>query len=171
MVLRFAVGLAALVLILCGGLLGVISWQFGQHYGLPLDAIRGDLQQDIGFFCEQQALLSSDPWFHEPRPESDAGPLLNPWVHGRDLWGVPEGSPLALPSHLPQDSEAFESWLALAADVSMLDFGWMRQLHAYDRWDVLRSNPTRPEDRFTRPDVHFVSPLQLWAKSSGCCMA
>jgi hypothetical protein len=51
-------------------------------------------------------------------------------------------------------------------DVSTLDFGWMGQLHAYDRWDILNGSPVPPAKSFSwasAPIPHFV-PLLLWAK-------
>jgi hypothetical protein len=161
--LRLTGWLAGLLLVL-----GTAAFVFGYRlllrmYQPAIEEVSKDLQEQAGFFCEQQALLARDPWFHEPRSEGDAGELLNAWVSW-DRRSPPEGSPLAIPAHLPQDSRNFEHWLTLEADVSTLDFGWMRRLHAYDRWSIPRGSPGQPEDGLDWLRSFFTSPLQLWAK-------
>ncbi len=130
-----------------------------------LAALQRDTAAEIGFFCEQQTLLAADPWFREPRTQGDAGPLLNAWMP----WGiqpVPKGSPLSIPAYLPQSFLNFEGWLSSRADLSSLDFGWMGQLHAYDRWDILRNRPTplrEPFDLTYEPMPHL-GHLILWTR-------
>jgi len=136
------------------------------RYEPELAALREGATRDVDFFCEQQELLSADPWFHEPRTEGDAGPLLNAWVTWDPKPGAPEDSPLAIPDHLPQRDLGQGTWLSQPVDVSGLDFGWMRRLHAYDRWDLLLNSPVpRPErvDWANEPIPDMV-PLQAWAK-------
>jgi hypothetical protein len=162
--LRLTAWLTGLLLIASAATFVLATWQVRQIYEPSLDKVSKSLQDTLGFFCEQQTLLAQDPWFHEPRPEGDAGELLNGWVHWTARWSVPEGSPLTIPPHLPQLNDGFKYWLGWTADVSTLDFGWMRRLHAYDRWDVLEGNPVRPEDTADWLGGYFSSPLQLWAK-------
>jgi hypothetical protein len=147
------------------GLLLIDRWMRKEYEPL-LAELRKDATAEIDFFCEQQALLAADPWFHEPRTEGDAGPLLNAWMLWETRRGVPKGSPLSVPSRLPQRFSDFQEWLTSKADVSVLDFGWMEQLHAYDRWDVLKNSPFPLRDRInlvadSMPDF---GQLMLWAR-------
>src|SRR5207253_1383526 len=116
-----------------------------KEYEPALATLRKDTADHVDFFCEQQSLLAADPWFHEPRSEGDAGPLLNAWMPW-DSGPVPTGSPLTIPVHLPQSFLDFQDWLSSKADLSSVDFGWMAQLHAYDRWDFLKNRPSPIRD-------------------------
>jgi hypothetical protein len=135
-------------------------------YEPAIAEIRKEAANYVGFFCEQQTQLSSDPWFHEPRTEGDAGPLLNTWVSWEADKGPPRDSPLVIPPALPQKNTDFKDWLTSPVDVSTLDFEWMRKLHAYDRWDIARNTPKPLPERVnwsTAPIPEYL-PLMLWAK-------
>ena len=135
-------------------------------YEPQLTALREDATHSVDFFCEQQELLAADPWFHEPRTEGDAGPLLNAWVKWDPKPDAPKDSPLAIPAHLPQRNLAQGTWLSNPMDVSGLDFGWMKRLRAYDRWDLLRDSPVPQPERLDWADAPIpdMVPLQAWAK-------
>jgi hypothetical protein len=146
------------------GLLLIDRWM-RKEYEPALAMLRKDTEGNVDFFCEQQSLLAADPWFREPRPEGDAGPLLNPWMPW-DSGPVAKGSPLAIPAHLPQSFLDFQDWLSSKADLSTVDFGWMAQLHAYDRWDFLKNRPIpirEPFDLISEP-MPQVGHLILWAR-------
>jgi hypothetical protein len=146
------------------GLLLIDRWMRRESEPV-LAALRKDTAANLDFFCEQQTLLTADPWFREPRTEGDAGPLLNAWMPW-ELRPAPKGSPLSIPAHLPQSYLDFQDWLSSRADLSTLDFGWMGQLHAYDRWDYLRNRPTplrEPFDLTYEPMPQF-GHLILWAR-------
>lgn len=164
--LRVLVWAVSVVLLLGVGAFTVFDWVLRQKYEPTLGKIRKDVTDKAGFFCEQQTLLARDPWFHAPRTEGDAGPLLNAWV-AWDPWPPqPKGSPLTIPAHLPQSNTDFKEWLTSKVDVSTLDFSWMERLHAYDRWDILRDSPVPPAKSInwaSAPIPNFVS-LLLWAK-------
>lgn len=99
-----------------------------------------DVTDTVDFFCEQHEKLAADPWFHEQRTEGgDAAPFLGVWLAWEPQTETPKESPLVLPK---QFSLPAKDWVSTSVDVSSLDFGWMRQLHAYDRWDLLNS-PSR----------------------------
>src|SRR5262245_31555074 len=51
-----------------------------KQYEPALDAFSADMTANVDLFCEEQAKLAADPWFHEPRTGGDAGPLLNVWL-------------------------------------------------------------------------------------------
>jgi hypothetical protein len=136
------------------------------RYEPVIAAFRKDVTASIGFFCEQQTLLSRDPWFHEPRTEGDAGPLLNAWVPWEPAKEPPRNSPLLIPAPLPRSNADLKDWLTSTIDVSTLDFEWMRKLHAYDRWDLSRNTPkplAEKIDWVSAPLPYFVQ-LQLWSK-------
>jgi hypothetical protein len=165
-VLRVAVWIVSILLILLVVGLTLADRTLRQSYEPDLGRVRKDVTEHIGFFCEQQALLAKDPWFHEPRTEGDAGPLLNPWISWEPKRQLPRGSPLAIPARLPQSNADFKDWLTSTGEVSTLDFSWMGKLHAYDRWDTVQNTPTPlPEkvDWFQAP-VPYLVPMQLWAK-------
>ena len=146
------------------GLLLIDRWMRKESEPV-LAALRKDTAANLDFFCEQQSLLAADPWFHEPRTEGDAGPLLNAWMPW-EMGPAPQGSPLSVPAHLPQSFLDFREWLSFQAGLSTLDFGWMGQLHAYDRWDILRNRPTpfrEPFDLTYEPMPQF-GHLILWAR-------
>jgi hypothetical protein len=156
----------SILLLLGVGAFTVFDWALRQKYEPQLGMMRKDVTDNVGFFCEQQSLLARDPWFHEPRTEGDAGPLLNAWVAWESSLPLPQGSPLAIPTHLPQSNTDFKDWLTSNVDVSALDFGWMAQLHAYDRWDILRNSPVPTAQSVNWPSMpipQFV-PMMLWAK-------
>ena len=79
--LRLSAWLTGLLLLLGAAVFMLATWQARQLFEPELENVSQRLQANLGFFCEQQALLAKDPWFHEPRPEGDAGELLNGWVH------------------------------------------------------------------------------------------
>lgn len=167
-VLRVLVWVVSIVLLLAAGALTVFDWVLRQKYEPALGQHRKETASQVGFFCEQQAKLAADPWFHEPRTEGDAGVLLSAWVPWDPKPPLPKGSPLTIPADLPQDNSSFKSWLTSGAsvDVSKLDFGWMRQLHAYDRWDIFQHHPVPLPQRInwaTMRVPHFV-PLLVWSK-------
>lgn len=118
-----------------------------EKYVHALAHIQKQTTDNVGFFCEQQAVLAADPWFHEQRPQGDAGSYLNPLVRWEGLHPeVPKGSPLVLPAQLPRDSKEISGWGESTVDVSTLDFGWMEKLHAYDHWDILKNAPSAPKE-------------------------
>jgi hypothetical protein len=165
-VLRVLVWVVSLVLLLAAGALTVFDWMLRQKYEPVLGQHRKETTGLVGFFCEQQAKLAADPWFHEPRTPGDAGPLLNAWVPWDPKPPLPRGSPLTLPAGLPQTGKDFEDWVNSSVDVSSLDFGWMRQLHAYDRWDIVENSPVPLPQRInwaTMRIPRFV-PLLMWSK-------
>ncbi|HYH99222.1 MAG TPA: hypothetical protein VD972_24920, partial [Hyalangium sp.] len=72
------VGAAPLLLFLvCGFSLNQAA---RDKYEPVIARTRTEAAGHLDFFCEQQELLSRDPWFHLPRTEGDAGPLLNAWL-------------------------------------------------------------------------------------------
>jgi hypothetical protein len=75
--LGILLALAGIAMVLDVAGLLMIDRRMRKEYEPVLAALQKDTTDDIGFFCEQQALLGADPWFHEPRTEGDAGPLLN----------------------------------------------------------------------------------------------
>lgn len=167
-VLRVLVWGVSLVLLLAAGALTVFDWSLRQKYEPTLGQHRKDTASQIGFFCEQQAKLAADPWFHEPHTQGDAGPLLSKWVAWDPSPSLPADSPLNIPDGLPQKNTDFTNWLSSGAsvDVSQLDFGWMRQLHAYDRWDIFQHHPVPLPQRINWAKVRvprFV-PLLVWSK-------
>lgn len=167
-VLRILLWLVGIVLVLVLAGLFWFDRMLRSKYEPAIAQLQKDVTENVDFFCAQQVLLGADPWFHEPRTEGDAGPLLNSWVEWEGKGGrpMPQGSPLAIPAHLPQRVGDFKDWLTSQADVSTLDFHWMEQLHAYDRWDILNGSPiasSQPFNMATASIPNFVS-LQLWAK-------
>ncbi|WP_224246241.1 hypothetical protein [Hyalangium gracile] len=140
-ILRVVLWLVSLVVLLGTATLVLLDWGLRQEYEPALGQHRHDVSRSIDFFCEQQELLAKDPWFHEPRTEGDASPLLSRWLPWGPRPGLPRGSPLDIPSHLPRLDSEFKDWLTSQVDVSSLDFEWMRRLQAYDRWDILRNTP------------------------------
>jgi hypothetical protein len=82
-------------------------------------------------FCELQTKLSADPFFHEPRKQGDAAPLLSQFVEWQGQTSKPTETPLRFPDGF--DTVAFEkTWLAPRAELTSLDFGWMQALHRFD---------------------------------------
>ncbi|WP_164019699.1 hypothetical protein [Pyxidicoccus trucidator] len=143
---------------------GADMWLRGK-YEPKLDAFREDLTANVDLFCEQQEQLAADPWFQEPRTGGDAGPLLNAWLGWDPAPTMPADSPLQLPASLAGKKD-WDDLLASEVDFSALDFGWMRQLHAYDYWDTLENTPTplqQPYAYMTAAVPNFI-PLQSWAK-------
>jgi hypothetical protein len=138
-----------------------------EKYQPLLERTQKEATEYVGFFCEQQEILARDPWFHTPRTEGDAGPLLNAWLPWKPELRLPDGSPLAIPAPLPQKNEDFQSWLeAPSVDPSGMDFEWMQRLRAFDRWDLLKNAPVAAREPFELaqaklPDFGL---LRLWAK-------
>lgn len=134
-----------------------------RQYEPTLAAHREATIATVDRFCEVQTALSADPFFHEPRTEGDAGPLLNPWV----TWGntVPAVSPLSLPDGM--DLPLFsKQWLTTKEDLAEVNFSWMQQLHAFDRWDLLVDSPAgaqQPLNWTTMPMPNFLQ-LMTWAR-------
>ncbi|MFP2957225.1 hypothetical protein ACLEPN_05170 [Myxococcus sp. 1LA] len=139
-----------------------------RKYGPAIQAFRDDVTAQVDFFCEQQTLLGKEPWFHEPRTSGDAGPLLNDWL--RVASGPPDlgESPLRLPRHLLllQKSQGWDDWVTSDMAMSSLDFGWMRQLHAFDYWNAIPRKDIPPGHRFNMATAHLpeFSLLVLWSK-------
>lgn len=167
-VLRVLVWVLSILLLLGVGAFTLFDWVLRQEYEPQLGMMRKDAADNAGFFCEQQTLLAQDPWFHEPRTEGDASPLLNAWLSWEYGPEMPADSPLTLPAGLVQRAKTWESWLTadLDADLPGLDFSWMAKLHAYDRWDTLKHRPVPLEQPFhyMTANVPNYIPLQLWAK-------
>jgi hypothetical protein len=158
------VGICGLLVLLAG--LVLLDRGLRGKYEPVLTQMRKDVTDQVDFFCEQQVVLGADPWFHEPRTEGNAGPLLNAWVGWEPAPAMPKDSPLAIPAHLPQRGSDFKDWTTSSLDLSALDFDWMRKLHAYDRWDILLNSPVPQQERFnwaSAPLPNFLS-LQMWAK-------
>ena len=172
-VLRVLVWVVSIVLLLTAGALTVFDWVLRQKYEPTLGQHRKETTSQVGFFCEQQAKLAADPWFHEPRTEGDAGVLLSAWVPWDPSPPLPKGSPLNIPEGLPQDNSSLTNWLTSGAsvDVSKLDFGWMRQLHAYDRWDIFQHHPVPLPQRINwATSCASLTSSHCWCgRSSGCC--
>jgi hypothetical protein len=161
------------MLILAGALLAAaaawtiyVDWSLRQDARLMLPTLRRETVELVGFYCEQQELLAREPWFHEPRTEGDAGPLLNAWLP----WGkgseIPESSPLSSRSTHQPDLRSIRDWRNASAMAAKLDFRWMQQLHAYDRWDVLKNRPValgEPVNMFKAPKPDF-GLLLLWGQ-------
>ncbi|WP_253979926.1 hypothetical protein [Pyxidicoccus xibeiensis] len=145
-------------------LVAIDVWLRGK-YEPTLDAMRQDLTAHVDRFCEEQATLATDPWFHEPRTPGDAGPLLNRWTGWDPSPAMPADSPLQLPAAL-LEKKSLEEWLASDVDLSGLDFGWMRELQRHDRWDLLRNTPVPPADPYNlmTASVPNFLPLQQWSK-------
>jgi hypothetical protein len=165
-VLRTLLWVVSGLLVLLLLAVAVLSWRMRREYEPALARFQKEVTQHVGYFCEQQVALSADPWFHEPRRQGDAGPLLNTWVAWEPKNARPRGSPLTVPSHLPQKSVDFKDWLSSTADVSTLDFEWMRKLHAYDRWEL--SNGIAPgatgQLDWAQASLPYFVDLQLWTK-------
>jgi hypothetical protein len=160
----WAGGTLVLLFLVCGVTLDRMA---RQKWGPFLEQTQREAVENIDFFCEQQELLARDPWFHTPRTEGEAGPLLNAWLPWKPAKQMPEGSPLTIPDSLPQRNKDLLNWLEDASvDVSTVDFGWMRRLRAYDRWDLLKNAPVEPREPFelARAKLPDFSLLQLWAK-------
>jgi hypothetical protein len=154
-----------LVILVITGLF-VYDRMLRSKYEPAISAFRKDVTEDVGFFCEHQALLAKDPWFHETRTEGDAGPLLNAWLPWESAKESPKDSPVAIPAPLPRKNSDFKDWLTSPIDVSTLDFEWMRKLHAYDRWDILQNTPQPTPERLNwanAPIPDFI-PLMMWSK-------
>lgn len=136
------------------------------RYEPALAARKQELAERVDAFCEKQALVAADPWFHEARSQGDAGPLLNAWM-GWDGQGpdMPKDSPLQLPAHL-RESQSLEAWFASDVDLSKLDFGWMGELQRFDRWDVLVGRPVKPAEPFNlfEDAAPKLRVLQEWTK-------
>ncbi len=165
-VLRVLVWFVSVVLIL-GVAAAIVADRFLRaKYEPPIGVFRKDVTEHVGFFCEQQTLLAGDPWFHLPRPQGDAGALLNAWIPWEPQTEPPMDSPLRLPAHLPRSNANFKNWLTSNVDVSSLDFGWMHKLHAYDRWDISRNTPTPLPERILMAEapLPYLVSLPLWAK-------
>jgi hypothetical protein len=164
--LRILLWLGGSLLVLALAGLFVFDRVLQSKYEPALAALRENVTKNVDFFCEQQVILAEDPWFHEPRTEGDAGPLLSHWVGWEGRTSVPKDSPLAIPAFLPQKVGDFNDWLTSTVDVSLLDFSWMEKLHAYDRWDLLKSSPVEPQQQFNMAtlSVPNLLPLQLWAR-------
>ncbi|HYH98196.1 hypothetical protein [Hyalangium sp.] len=157
------IGGILLVLILAG-LFAADRWILGT-YEPSLVELRKAITENIDFFCEQQSVLAADAWFHEPRTEGDAGPLLNHWLAWESGQEMPKDSPLVIPSQLPPRGVDLEKWRESDVDVSTLDFAWMERLHTYDRWDIMQNTPLEPKAPYNwagdvLPD--FVT-LRAWA--------
>lgn len=156
--------------ILLLAVLAITSFHFWsqRQYGPAIEQFRADVTAQVDLFCEQQALLGAEPWFHEPRPPGDAGPLLNEWL--RVASGPPglEESPLRLPAHLLllQKAESREDWMTSDLDLSSLDFGWMRQMHAFDHWNAIPRASIPPDKPFDLMSASLpeLSLLTLWSK-------
>ncbi|MDY7231776.1 hypothetical protein [Hyalangium rubrum] len=165
-VLRILVWIVSIVLIL--GIAAAFGFDrmLRNKYEPAIGAFRKEVTEHVGFFCEQQTLLAKDAWFHEPRTEGDAGPLLNAWLAWDPQPEPPKDSPLTVPAHLPQKSADLKDWLTASIDVSTLDFDWMRKLRAYDRWDIARNTPTPLPAQINLPEapLPYFGTLQLWTK-------
>ncbi|NMO15909.1 hypothetical protein HPC49_24195 [Pyxidicoccus fallax] len=161
-VLLFIVSSVLLLAVIA--LVGANMW-LRKQYEPTLEAFRRDLTQHVDLFCEQQAKLAADPWFHEPRTAGDAGPLLNTWLEWDPGPAMPADSPLQLPAALAEKKD-WKELVASEVDVSTLDFGWMRQLQTYDRWDIVKDTPfsrSKPFNLTTAPIPNYII-LQTWAK-------
>jgi hypothetical protein len=165
-VLRVALWIVSIVLILAVAAAFGYDWLLRGKYEPAIGEFQRALTANIDYFCEQQARLARDPWFHEPRTQGDAGPLLNAWLPWELQQDPPKDSPLSLPAHLPRSTTDFKDWLTSSVDVSGLDFEWMRGLHAYDRWDLSRNTPTPLPARidFAKMPLPSFVPLMLWSK-------
>ncbi|WP_095961643.1 hypothetical protein [Corallococcus macrosporus] len=168
MLLRVLVlGVSGILLLAVLAMVAFQLWAQRKH-GPAIQAFRDDVTSQVDFFCEQQALLGKEPWFHEPRAAGDAGPLLNDWL--RVASGPPDlgESPLRLPRHLLllQKSLGPDDWVTSDLVMSSLDFGWMRQLHAFDYWNAIPQASIPPDHRYyitAAPLLEF-SLLVLWSK-------
>lgn len=164
--LRIALWLGGILLVLLVLGLFLFDRVLRSKYEPVLAQLSDDVTHNVDFFCEQQEVLARDAWFHEPRTEGDAGPLLNAWVAWDPKVEMPKSSPLVIPASLPQRNTDLKDWLTSQPDVSTLDFGWMQRLRAYDRWDILRNTPIPQPERLdwaTAPIPNLIS-LQMWAK-------
>ncbi len=160
-------GVSGILLLAMLALMAFHVWSQRQ-YGPAIGQFRADVTAHVEFFCEQQALVGAEPWFHEPRGSGDAGPLLNEWL--RVASGPPglEESPLRLPAHLLllQKAESMEDWITTDLDLDSLDFGWMRQMHAFDHWNAIPRASIAPGEPFDLMSASFpeFSLLVLWSK-------
>jgi hypothetical protein len=86
------------------------------------------------------------------------------WVAWEPQTETPKDSPLVLPKQL---SLPDKDWVSASVDTLSLDFGWMQRLHAYDRWDYLKSPPLTPPSPIdwgtTGPAPRF-EVLRVWSK-------
>ncbi|WP_044889108.1 hypothetical protein [Myxococcus hansupus] len=94
---------------------------------------RTEIEGQLNAYCEASTAVSADAWFHEARPQKDAGALLNPWLTPDAQGALPVDSPLRIPAPVKQALDDGH-WLSLETDLSSVDFGWMARLHEFDRW-------------------------------------
>jgi len=150
------------------------------HRGLSSLEVTAALQRNaeetartVEQFCARAEALkrnpASAPLLQPPSAGADAGPFLAPlvdWLMGPEQ--VREGK-----LHLPQAlvdrvSAAKKDWpFAFSrADTGGLDFGWMRQLHAFDHWSVASAGPIAELQE--QADFSYVAPsyfqLLAWVK-------
>jgi hypothetical protein len=163
---RILLGLGAALMVLLAAGLFLLDRALRGRYEPQVAELRKDITDHVDVFCDHQILVAKDPWFHERRSEGDAGPLLNAWLPWYPKTEFPEGSPLAIPAHLPQQAKDFDKWLESSVDVSSLDFSWMEKLHAYDRWDLTKNTPVEPRQGYSLATASLPEffMLQLWAK-------
>lgn len=135
-------------------------------------------QQEIATFQERflndQAVLSSEPFFWLPGRRKDAGIMMNrriPWEDAGHLLKIEktEGSGLSLSEELQEKLKA-PNWFEQKLDLDAQDSSWIRDLAEYDHWDVFRSGPLKDYlDRnsdasfWTLPIPNYTF-FQTWAK-------
>ncbi|WP_158513092.1 hypothetical protein [Myxococcus hansupus] len=163
---RVLVWFASILVVLVVVALIAFDMFIRSRYEPTLDAMRQDVTAQVDLFCDEQTQLAADPWFHEPRVEGDAGPVLNAWVQWEDAGpSMPADSPLQLPAHL-KEKKTLDEWFAAAPDLSSLRFEWMRELQRFDRWDTVRNLPFQhetPYNMMTAPVPNFIALLE-WSK-------
>ncbi|NTX62806.1 hypothetical protein HUA74_19350 [Myxococcus sp. CA051A] len=165
-VLRALVWFVSALLLLAVIAMVAFDWFTRAKYEPTLDAMRQEVTAHVDLFCQEQTKLAADPWFHEPRTEGDAGPLLNRWAEwDRPGPSMPADSPLQLPAHL-KEKKTLEEWFAANPDLSALDFNWMRELKRFDRWDIRQNLPFKQEEPFDLMTVPFPNFIVLmeWSK-------
>lgn len=111
-------------------------------------------------FCEESRRLPRRGLFPDSRRQRDAAAWLAPRI---DWEGAPpvKGT-LQPPSALAERVDsAGKAWLeALAdADLSGLDFSWMRELRGYDSWNLAAAGPLKDHP----PEKLLDAPLPLYA--------
>ena len=119
--------------------------------------------------CSESAKLRDHPPMPAPTGnDHDAAEFMAPLIDYEKPLDQPPGA-----LHLTDELRAhllagFPDWSQRISDGDLagLDFGWMKQLSAYDHWSLLAAGRLKdfaPTDFFTTPIPNYVSLMQ-WAK-------
>lgn len=97
----------------------------------------------IDAFCAEAKKLPPAPLLRESPHLRDAAPYLGPRV---DWNAPPRSGSLHLPEDVAERADA-EGWLdaITPSDVAPVDFGWLRELAAFDHWSLAPRQPAPGE--------------------------